>query len=187
MSILYLHGFGSGFNENSAKCKVLSKLGTIVGLDLDYTNEKSEILNTIKDFIYENTDIEFIVGTSLGAYFAAEVGPTLGLPFVAINPAINPSDSLKAYVGSGMTYTGHKYYLPSSIVEQYTPFSLHGCGLIILDEGDELFKSAETIDYIGDRFSIKTFEGGSHRFDHMSESMEDIEIFIRINELVYGG
>ncbi|MEO1945163.1 MAG: YqiA/YcfP family alpha/beta fold hydrolase, partial [Candidatus Thioglobus sp.] len=43
--------------------------------------------------------IDLLVGTSMGGYMVAAIGDKLGVPFVAINPAIEPRESLKKTPG----------------------------------------------------------------------------------------
>lgn len=109
------------------------------------------------------------MGTSLGGFFAAWVGSELNLPFVAINPAIRPGRSLRAYLGEGVTHFGAPFLLTEGVVDAYRDltFRTDGPGRVALDIGDEVISSRETLTEVCDQLPTLTFPGGSHRFEHM--------------------
>ena len=51
-------------------------------------------------------------------------------------------------------------------------FRTDGWGTIVLDMGDEILDAQATLDFVKGRLPFVTFEGGSHRFDHMAELIE---------------
>lgn len=53
-----------------------------------------------------------------------------------------------------------------------------GCGLILLDEGDEVIDALETQKVLKDYYGVKLFSGGNHRFEHMVEALPLIEEFL---------
>lgn len=185
MKILYLHGFGSKFDKSSDKIKSLEKIGDVVGIDIDYTLPKDSIISKITNFVNDNK-IELIVGTSMGGYMAGHVGTKELVPHVMINPAIDPSVSLLKYIGDGYNYSGKHYNLSENTIKQYEPLDTpREMGLLILDKGDEVIDYKETLDKIGKSDSI-VFDGGSHRFDHMEESLDKILSFVATYSYVSG-
>ncbi len=78
------------------------------------------------------------MGTSLGGFFAAWIGSELNLPFVAINPAIKPFSSLRAYRGEGVTHFGEPFLLTEEVVDAYRDLTLRADGPVlgILAMGD---------------------------------------------------
>ena len=65
--------------------------------------------------------------------------------------------------------------------------ALAGCaGLILLDKGDELLNSLETEENLKDSYAVTSFNGGSHRFDHMKDACPVIEQFYTVGILGYG-
>lgn len=185
MNIMYLHGFGSNFDPESNKVKMLSTIGNVSGIDIDYTESYDLIVRQIINAIIDN-DSDLIVGTSLGGYFANAVGVKSGIPFVMINPAVDPKNQLKKYVGSGIDFTGKKYTLTKDTINGYAPALKDPCGILLLDEGDEVIDSAETVKYFKGAYYTTGFAGGSHRFDHMEDSLFIISSFYNTNSCVFG-
>jgi len=176
INILYIHGFGSSYDPNSSKVKSLSKLGPVSGVSYDYTKPADENVKFLINHILENPDIDLIVGTSLGGWYAAEVGSRVGIPTVLVNPAIEPHKTLKKYLGKGVDWDGKEYHLTESVVSSYRDMTHKSAGLILLDDGDEVIPADGVFakGYDSDHGVLK-HEGGSHRFEHMEESLEEIE------------
>lgn len=186
MNILYLHGFGSYFDPASDKVMALESLGTVHGVSLDWTAPLEETILKIVEVV-EDLHIDLIVGTSMGGWAAANVGSEIGVPFVAINPAIDPAKSLMRYVGEDrIDYSRKLYTLTEETVREYFPMTNLGYGLILLDLGDEVVDAQETINSYEEYHQIVTFEGGSHRFDHMVSGVEYIKEFYNRASTTYG-
>lgn len=173
--ILYCHGFGSNFDPQKDKVKLLSSLAPVDGITVDYTLPPDKVFAAFAGAIQQQHNT-LIVGTSMGGFFAAWLGSTLALPFIAINPAVAPENSLRKHIGTGRTYFGTPFNLTHEVVQAYAnlPFRLDGTGEIVLDLGDEVLDALETIAMVGDRLPVTTFEGGSHRFDHLPELVSHI-------------
>jgi len=185
MKIMYIHGFGSTFDVTNPKVQQLARLGEVVGIDIDYTQRTEEIQQQIADFILEQ-NVTLLVGTSMGGYYAGVVGTKYGVPFVAVNPAINPAETLRKFEGSGITFLGKSYVLHNETIAEYGEFPIgNGRGLILLDLADELIDPNNTAKLLEEHYQIKCFEGGSHRFDHLEESLPIIEDFVHRAEINY--
>lgn len=185
MNILYFHGWGSRFDPTSSKIQTLMGLGQVTGPNLDYTQGFANLLAQCHDAIADD-DYDVVVGTSLGGYLASQVGSRWGIPFAAVNPSINPAESLQRYVGSGQDWYGEPYTLAPGSLLDWPLFSREGYGLILLDQGDELIPADETAEWVGDRYPVIMFRGGNHRFAHMAESLEYIRNLVNSAEQVYG-
>lgn len=172
--ILYLHGFGSRFNRNNSKIKYLETLGEVVGFDIDYTKHYDEVSKLIRDKIHELAPTE-IIGTSLGGYWAMRMGKRFDIPFTAINPCLYPYETLKKYLGMKEDYYGEPITLTKEIANSYKEYSKGGKGLILLDAGDEVLNSFHTQRVLTDYNKVVVYPGGSHRFDHMEEALEEIK------------
>lgn len=183
MKILYIHGFASYVNYNSDKYLLLSTIGEVTCVAPDYTKGYEEVFNEIVNI---SDGYDLIVGTSMGGYMAALIGEALDIPSVLINPAIDPSISLLKYLGHGTTYDGKDYVLTKDIVKSYSPLSNLYNNLILLDMGDEVLDNYETARQYSCTNTVRTFEGGSHRFDHMKESIDEIELFMYASRVSSG-
>ena len=63
------------------------------------------------------------------------------------------------------------------MVASYYPIAKNGCGLILLDEGDEVIDARHTREVLKDYYQVEMFEGGNHRFAHMEEALPLIASF----------
>lgn len=188
---IYLHGFNSDSDKNSDKTKILETIGEVVHLSYDsfdtYENIMESLMLASKDHA---TDIgRVIIGTSLGGFYAAELGKRLKYPSILINPCINPWESLLPMCGE--TFTNYKNgnirVLEEEVINSYedNPFANGNLydPLVLLDAGDELLDAPENYKYFSDMgYPVKMFEGGSHRFDHMLESLPVISEYLSDQE-----
>lgn len=166
--IYYCHGFASHFDANKDKVRALSAAAIVDGNTVDYTRPPHKVFESFQKAMSARRNY-LVVGTSMGGFFAAWLGTELGLPYVAINPAVTPSHSLQKYIGEGGTHYGTRFTLREETVEAYSalPFRMDGQGLVALDMGDNVIDPQGTLQIVGDTLPIVTFPGGSHRFDHM--------------------
>lgn len=174
MKILYVHGFGSAFDPNHEKIQMLETLGTVVGVDVDYCKGFSNAFETVLAAVL-GEGIDLIVGTSMGGYMAAHVGAETGTPFVSLNPATSPSESLQRWVGTFTDYAGNDRCLTESAVANYPDIIKEGYGLVIVETADEIINAHNTIDELSDDFRVEFFHGGGHRFVHMEQALPLIQ------------
>ena len=193
LTILYLHGFASAFNPNSKKVEALSKLGNVVGIDIDYAKTRGEIEEDILRFVHSN-DINLIVGCSMGGYNAINIGAATGIPCVALNPAIFPERKLQERVGKTIAnyVTKEKIVITEEHVRSYNPFKKEfsfeseACCLVLLDKDDNVIDSAETYETLKDIYKCVVYDGGSHRFEHMEEALPLVKELLTNAEVAYG-
>ena len=166
--IFYCHGFASHFDANKDKVRALSTAAIVDGNTVDYTLPPHQVLESFQKALSARRNY-LVVGTSMGGFFAAWLGTELGLPYVAINPAVTPSHSLRKHIGEGGTHYGKRFTLREETGEAYNtlPFRIDGQGLVALDMGDKVVDPQVTLEAIDGNLPVVTFPGGSHRFDHM--------------------
>jgi uncharacterized protein len=191
MVFIYLHGFNSKGNPGSNKLKELSKLGNIITLDYDSFATYDSILDALgkkfKKTIYENIDNDFaIAGTSLGAFWAATLGNEYQFPTILINPSITPKKTLTRHVGITLQnyVSGETKTLSKDVPASYPDIPKLPLFLILLDAGDDVISPEETEEYFTNNTVIK-FEGGSHRFEHMAESLPHIQSYLNNLETIH--
>lgn len=161
---LYIHGFGSLFQPESEKMQALASEFDLVGVNVDYTEGFYAVGQIVRDAIVEFKP-DILIGTSMGGYTAQSLGAKLGMPYVSINPATHPYYTLQGRV-------------PEVVRPEYAyNATFDGAGMVILDMGDEVLDSEFTLDMLPATCHVKTFEGGNHRFAHMSEAVHDIKKF----------
>jgi predicted esterase YcpF (UPF0227 family) len=187
MLYVYLHGFNSAFNPEANKVRSISSLGEVTGITYDTFASYDEIFSHITSKVQNNIidDITF-VGTSLGGFWAAQMGKHYGCPSVIINPCHDPNFMLSRYESSEMKnyYSDEYNVLTREVIDSYK--SKHICGpdktykylpLVLLDMGDEVINSRETILTLNE-FPMRCFKNGSHRFDHIEESIQYIREYL---------
>lgn len=189
---IYIHGFNSKGDPNSQKLKALGKLGDTMTIDYNSFSSFGSIHSKLsKDIeqIYLSSEDHFVVlvGTSLGGYWASVTGKKLGIPAVLINPVIQPQQILKKHIG--MELENFKDGQPNTLTEDvpasYPDAPKAGMFLILLDEGDDVLDSAKTESWFT-KNPVITFEGGSHRFEHIREALSEINKFVnRVLTTVY--
>ena len=143
MKILYLHGFASAVKKSSKKYDELSKIGEVVPFAPDYCQGFDQVMKDTLVFAAAG-NIQGIVGTSMGGYTASHIAAQLKVPFVAINPSITPSQTLKKYVGKHQSYDGSSYELKLEHVDSYADFNTLVKGLIIVSTLDEVIPAEDT-------------------------------------------
>ena len=174
VSILYCHGWGSRFDPRKNKIRALAKMRPVDGITVDYTMHPQVVFKMYAAQLKLHPEA-IVVGTSLGGFYAAWLGAEFDRPFIAINPAIAPSTTLRAYVGNGVDHVGVPFELTEDCVTAYDAlsFRIDGQGTVILDMGDEILDAQATLDFVSGRLPVVMFDGGSHRFDHMAELIEN--------------
>lgn len=184
MKILYVHGFGSGFDPENPKVKTLGQLGDVVGVNVDYCKGFESAYDDVSNAA---NGCDLIVGTSMGGYMASHVGASKGIPFVALNPAVMPSKTLVRHIGDFVDYTGKQSSLSAEKVSSYPDIRMtDGCGLVLLESGDDVINPEETYNMLSETYRVEQYPGGSHRFESLADRMELIEEFVYRSEAVYG-
>lgn len=98
MTIVYIHGFGSTA-ATSSTCQSLQDWfpgDEVVCLDYDYMNphqSAEDLLEEIEDIGHENIDL--VVGSSLGGFWARYVANEYNIPLMMINPSLDPARNLR--------------------------------------------------------------------------------------------
>lgn len=118
----------------------------------------------------------YIIGSSLGGFYATHLAETEGVPAVLVNPAVRPFDLFEHYLGPNTHYySGEVHELTHEHIGQLRAL---GCAqiqhperlLLLLQTGDE------TLDY---RLAAELYRrcpawlegGGNHSFEHFIERM----------------
>jgi predicted esterase YcpF (UPF0227 family) len=174
MKILYLHGFASAVKKSSKKYDELSKIGEVVPFAPDYCQGFDQVMKDTLVFAAAG-NIQGIVGTSMGGYTASHIAAQLKVPFVAINPSITPSQTLKKYVGKHQSYDGSSYELKLEHVDSYADFNTLVKGLIIVSTLDEVIPAEDTQVFAKEKqLPIINCDYGDHRFEDISPLIEQI-------------
>lgn len=103
--LLYIHGFRSSA-QSSTILNVKANYRDVEVHAFDVTHHPVESIKKIEDYIAENS-IDILAGTSLGGFYT--LCAKVDIPKIAVNPAINPENSLSVLPEIGQEV---EYYNP---------------------------------------------------------------------------
>jgi len=178
--ILYLHGFASC--GNSTKTQLLKKyFGEKEVLSPDLPVDPVEAVHFIKKYIIEH-DIDLLIGSSLGGFYASYFAELLEMRAVLINPSTQPFISLAPYVGTNdywckdETFEFSREHLKSLFEFAVGVPKQPANYLLLLQKGDELLDYTKAQDkYEGATLTVQ--EGGNHRFENLINYLAQIKGF----------
>ena len=178
--ILYLHGFASCGNSN--KTAVLKEcFGETQVLSPDLPIDPVEAIRFIKKIIIEK-DVDLIIGSSLGGFYASYFCELLAIKTVLINPSTQPFITLAPYVGTNHYWcSGEAFEFSRDNLRSLFEFATAkpkdpDLYLLLLQTGDELLDYVKAQDkYEGATLFVE--EGGNHRFENLDEYLSHIKEF----------
>ena len=183
--IFYIHGYGSGIKKE--KVLELSKIFSqeVIGLQYDsakgYKENFDFLLYDIVNFYDGSKEDIVIIGTSLGAFYANNLSNALANSrCILTNPALEPYDGLKKYIGVHKNYvTGVEYIFTEEVLETYNiKLKINNSSLILLSSGDKVIDSFKTQKQFEKQTNVIMYNGGEHRFKHYEEAQIDMLRFI---------
>ena len=171
--LLYLHGFNSSPQSKKALETVRwMKLNTP---DIEFCCPQlspyaSEAMDTLKALVEAYfPEPVYLVGSSMGGFFATCLVEQYNLPAVLINPAVNPSSGLHSWLGENRNFiTGERWFFEPQHIEQYRDLNPQQIKCqknykILLQTGDEVLDYRHAQErYRG--CAIETEVGGDHSF-----------------------
>jgi len=187
--IIYIHGFGSSGEASKANafrefCQaneiryIAPSLSTIPNLAINTLNELIES--------YQDNEPVYLIGASLGGYYAMYLSDKYDLQAVLINPAMDPCETLKRALGHGVNYYDNSTYewneshldmLMNYEIEEPNEENI----FLLLQKGDELLDYTEALDVLSESKTILE-EGGNHGFEGIERHFEVIMKFFNINK-----
>jgi len=198
---VYLHGFLS--SENSQKGQWFKQhLPDLVATEgktssiqvltpgypmADPTKSVAFLTDFIKQAGLMDSDQNwFLVGSSMGGFYAQYLAHLFNRPYIMINPALDPMSLFKDYAGehlnqhTGEVITVNQAYREALKAYYQTP-SEQVKSLLLLDKEDEVIPYQQALDLYqtGCLMHInRVFSGGDHAFQHLAESSNDIKNFV---------
>ena len=188
-TIFYFHGFMS--SAESSKAQIFKKF-----IKHNFPNTKliipniadkfSEAIPQLNKLVSEDlSESKSFIGSSLGGFFATYFAELYEQKAIVINPAINPSEGLKEYLGTNKNHSnGNKFELTNKDIEELKEIEIlkikNPCNYLLLSESKD-----EVIDYIDavsfyDGGYIDLKFGGSHSYDSFSEKLDTIKNFLNL-------
>lgn len=176
--ILYLHGFGSCGEGN--KSKVLRAYfgeEQILSPDLPYAPQDAV---AFIDRLIESEQIDLLVGSSLGGFYAAHFAEKYALNVILLNPSVTPWLTLSKYTGwqerfcDGEAFEFKEVYLKQLKSLQCAPQK--GRYLVLLQSEDEVLDHNVARSFYEKQKVIVEY-GGNHRFENIDCYLSMIEVF----------
>jgi predicted esterase YcpF (UPF0227 family) len=187
--ILYLHGFSSGGTSTKAT-QLRDLLAPLEVRAPTYpAHDARRALARLEPMLLEMFPRggAKIVGSSLGGYYAqylASRDPRARA--VLINPALHPQRQLAGAVGMNTNMvTGERFEFTTAqhaALARYDVAAerLSGRVLVLLDERDEVIDPRHAAEKYRLHGTVRLFPGGSHRFEHLTESLPLMREFLGI-------
>jgi predicted esterase YcpF (UPF0227 family) len=182
-NILYLHGFNSAGNGNTAEMLRAALPGATVHSPT-YPCERPlltlAMLLAQADVLKRAPEPFIVVGTSLGAFWARTVSQQCGVPAVMVNPAVYPSTQLRRRLGMNTNFsTGVAYDFPESALAEYSEvermpvLATKASRLVLVYENDELIEVPATCKQLAEQGeTVRLLPGGQHRIS--AEQVPDV-------------
>lgn len=113
--ILFIHGFASSGNSQKAQ-----DLHRMIGCDViapDLTHQPNQDITYLKELLDQH-QIDMVVGSSLGGFYALLLGQTTRLKLLLINPSLTPHITLQDKIGYVESFKGQGFAWSEREVEQ---------------------------------------------------------------------
>ncbi|MRJ03224.1 MAG: hypothetical protein GXO19_02500 [Epsilonproteobacteria bacterium] len=175
--ILYIHGFGScGWGEKSRTLK--EYFGDLEAPDLP--PRPLEAVKFLERRIGEG-DIDLLIGSSLGGYYATYLGHKYRIKGVLLNPSTRPYETLKDFIGEqrrfcdGTPFQWKREYI-KELMEYDTHHIRRNLFLVLLQSGDEVLDYRLALDRYRNQRRVVEY-GGNHRFENIGDYLSMIKNF----------
>jgi predicted esterase YcpF (UPF0227 family) len=177
--ILYLHGFAS-CGEGNKSLLLKSHFGVEDIIAPDLPPSPIDAIDTIEK-ILESTQIDSLIGSSLGGYYATYLAEKYHIKAILLNPSTQPWETLSAYTGWQKRFCDEEVfefkpvYLEQLKTLQTAPEK--GRYLILLQSEDEVLDYTKA-QSLYNKHKVIVEYGGNHRFENLDEYLSMIEKFI---------
>ena len=181
--IIYLHGFSS--SAASQKSAFLQHaLHPLLVRVPDYPCHQPGAAIALLSAYIQQQDARAImlIGSSLGGYYAQYLAARSQYVSraVLINPALQPQVTLKPHLGFNRNMqSGDTFEFQQRDFDQLALFDVprvQECApsLVLLDQGDEVIDYRVAQNKYSAHGQVLVYSGGSHRFEHLAQSIESI-------------
>lgn len=188
--ILYIHGFNS--SPASAKARLFSRYCDERGIALsvpELSYDPAKAMAMLEAIVKEWGEVNLLVGSSLGGYYATYLSEKYNLKAALVNPAVSPYKHLsEEFLGKQTNYyTGESYELGLEHVDSLKKLDVDPVirpdnFLLLVQTGDEV------LDY---RLAVEKYQGasqiiqpgGDHSFNGFESVIPEIMGFAGLDAL----
>jgi len=183
--IVYIHGFGSSAQGSKALIlKEIYKEHGFIAASLSYVPDLA--IETLKELIESFLKYEdvYLMGSSLGGYYATYLVDYFKIPAVLINPAVNAPTTLKQALGDAKNYYDHSTFQWTSthikMLERYDVKTIQdNLYMLLVQKGDEVLDYTEAQNKFKNSKSFIE-EGGNHSFIGIEKYIKEINSFFNV-------
>ena len=188
--IIYIHGFGG--SGKGSKAKVFREYFESIDEDfiapsLPY-NPKLAI-ETLKELIKSYKDEVYLIGSSLGWYYASYLSDIDEVKkVVLINPATKPYETLKRALGDAPNFYDNTTFSWEDkhikILKELKTDELDKSKfMVLLQKGDELLNYKDAVKKYNDT-KITLEDGGNHSFENIQNHFDNIREFFTMYQTI---
>jgi predicted esterase YcpF (UPF0227 family) len=192
-NVLYIHGFNSSplsVKAEQTRQYLRKNYPTINFYCPQLATTPDEAIAQLENIIQQQRDntLWYLVGSSLGGYFASYLSEKYNLLAVLINPAVKPYELLSEYIGEQINpYTHivyqvtHEHIQQLKNIEQVAPSidsKQKNNYLVMVQTGDEVLNYQQAVEkYQHCRLVVQ--QGGDHSFIDFSKTLPTLASFFQ--------
>jgi predicted esterase YcpF (UPF0227 family) len=179
--LVYLHGFNS--SPRSHKAQVMQRYAAEQGVEFVCPALPPLADDAIREIEKLPMKKVYLIGSSLGGFYATYLAEKHALRAVLINPAIDPHVGLRAYLGpQNNLHTGEPYELTEAHLAQwkklYVPRVAPSRYLLLVETGDEVLDYRQALARYAGAAQI-VVQGGDHSLQSFPQHLPRILEFCR--------
>ncbi|WP_040724987.1 YqiA/YcfP family alpha/beta fold hydrolase [Thiomicrorhabdus sp. Kp2] len=203
---VYLHGFlSSGQSEKGqwltqkntqdsflGKSPLFTKFITVT-YPIKSVHESLKVIESILAKYKDRLDKIVMLGSSMGGFYAQYLGQKYQLPYIMINPALNPVPVFSENIGLHTNpSTGEVVLIDNAYIADIQSYDVKTLdknipALLLIDTDDEVidvdfaiqhYQDSAAVKRVNSRFEVVIYSGGDHRFIHMEDAWLKIKQFI---------
>ena len=187
--IIYLHGFGSSAQASKARAfRTYCEAHHIAYIAPSLPSIPDLAIQTLSELIeaFQAYEPVYLIGSSLGGYYALYLSDKYQLKAVLINPAIDAATTLEKAIGKAINYYDHSSFeWNQSHVEMLENYEIEEPDVsnlfVLLQTGDEVLDYEEAFDILqGAKIIVE--EGGNHSFVGIEHHFKAIMSFLRVKD-----
>ncbi|HPS64397.1 MAG TPA: YqiA/YcfP family alpha/beta fold hydrolase [Ignavibacteria bacterium] len=182
--IIYIHGFKSSGKAHKAK------------LTRDYFTDKrvdsptlpispKKTFSILKDLVREAGQKVYLIGSSLGGFYALMLAARYGLKVVLINPAVDAQEQLKAAIGKHTRFDSDEEFewtekeireLKEIYDENFSKINPSNI-LLCVSTDDDVVDHKKTLQQLAKVENKIVLDNNGHQFEKYTEILPDIRKF----------
>ena len=191
ITIIYIHGFRSDAASTKPK-KIAKLLPDYKIIAPSFSPNPTEVIEQLRQLLQSTTGSTYLMGTSLGGFYAMYAALQTGLKAFCINPSLRSHETLKDEVGEYKTYNLElDYHFKAAYIQQLEQMhsqlwealstssfksSLH----VYFNEDDDVIPHSLFEKY-KPYFPVIYYPKGGHRATNINAIIQDLQPHLNYN------